>query len=168
MATRSVVDILKRAIDKSLSAVALTQNFSYTNTQPPPFGHQLLDYFSFDPGYVNLNSGLCFLISPWPVMLIDSLGSYGSVPAPVIQACTAMTDEVEGSPDKFMRLKYPTFLNTCRERVARLIGAHVDECVLVPNAIHQKKGRVIIFSAILFVVVPAIRTHQIKQFSSLH
>lgn len=35
-----------------------------------------------------------------------------------------------------MRLKYPASLNNCRKRVAGLIGAHVDECVLVPNAIH--------------------------------
>ena len=47
-----------------------------------------------------------------------------------------MTDEVEASPDKFMRLKYGPALVGCRERVASLIGADVDECVLVPNAIH--------------------------------
>lgn len=35
-----------------------------------------------------------------------------------------------------MRLKYGTHLIQCRKRVARLIGADVDECVLVPNAIH--------------------------------
>lgn len=69
-------------------------------------------------------------------MLRNILGSYGSVPTPVTQACKAITDEVEGSPDKFMRLRYPTSLNNCRERVAGLIGAHVDECVLVPNAIY--------------------------------
>lgn len=86
----------------------------------------------------------------------DILGSYGTVPAPVIQACKAMTDEVEANPDKFMRLKYGTALTQCRERVAKLIGANLDECVLVPNAIHGintvlrnfgwKKGDVIIKS----------------------
>lgn len=35
-----------------------------------------------------------------------------------------------------MRLKYNALWTNCRERVARLIGAHVDECVFVPNAIH--------------------------------
>ena len=57
MAARFVVDILKRVIDKSLEAVVPTRNSSHTNTQPPPFGHQPLGYFSFDPGYVDFNSG---------------------------------------------------------------------------------------------------------------
>ena len=43
---------------------------------------------------------------------------------------------------------------------------------MVPNAtsrtFHQKKGREIIFDCILFVIISAIRTHQIKLFSSLH
>jgi selenocysteine lyase/cysteine desulfurase len=70
-----------------------------------------------------------------------------------------MMDEVESNPDKFMRLKYGGHWKRCRERVARLIGAHVDECVLVPNAIHGvntvlqnidwKKGDVILKSTIL-------------------
>ena len=30
---------------------------SYIDKQPPPFGHQLLEYFHFDPGYINLNIG---------------------------------------------------------------------------------------------------------------
>lgn len=55
--TTRVVDTSKMAIDKLLGAVTPTLNVSYANTQPPPFGHQLLDYFSFDPGYVNLNNG---------------------------------------------------------------------------------------------------------------
>ena len=57
-----------------------------------------------------------------------------------------------------MRLKYGASWITCRERIARLIGAHVDECVLVPNAIHGvntilrnigwKKGDVILKSTV--------------------
>ena len=62
------------------------------------------------------------------------------MPTPVIQTCKATTDEVEGNPDRFVRLEYPASLNDCRERIARLIGAHVDECVLVPNAIHGING----------------------------
>lgn len=58
-----------------------------------------------------------------------------------------------------MWLKYGGLWTRCRERVAKLIGAHVDECVLVPNAIHGvntvlrnidwKKGDVILKSTIL-------------------
>ena len=63
-------------------------------------------------------------------------GSYGSIPIPVIQACKAITDEVESNSDKFMRLKYEGLWTKCREKVARLIDARVDECAFVPNAIH--------------------------------
>ena len=74
--------------------------------------HQLLNYFSFDPG------------------------SYGSISIPVIQACKAITDEVESNSDKFSRhlVQSPPYFN--RMKVARLIDARVDECVFVLNAIH--------------------------------
>ena len=55
-----------------------------------------------------------------------------------------------------MRLTYAALWIRCRERVANLIGAGVDECVLVPNATHGvntvlrnidwKKGDVIVQS----------------------
>ena len=150
----------KMASDKSLEAPAPTRSVPYTDKQPPPFGHQLLEYFSFDPGYVNLNNG-----SPFTLIVafladdrewVDISGSYGSIPIPVSQACKTIADEVEGNPDKFMRLTYEAPWIRCRERIASLIGAHVDECVLVPNATHGvntvlrnidwKKGDVIIKS----------------------
>jgi hypothetical protein len=43
--------------DKSLETPAQGRGASYTEKQPPPFGHPLLQYFSFDSGYVNLNNG---------------------------------------------------------------------------------------------------------------
>ena len=86
------------------------------------------------------------------------LGSYGSIPTPVSEACKVITDEVEGNPDKFMRLTYEPLWIRCRERIADLIGADVDECALVPNATHGvntvvrnldwKKGDVIIKSTV--------------------
>jgi len=58
MTTKRVVDTLKMTTDKLLGTAAPTlTTASYTNTQPPPFGHRLFDHFSFDPGYVNLNNG---------------------------------------------------------------------------------------------------------------
>ena len=66
----------------------------------------------------------------------DIVGSYGSLPIPVSRACRAIGDEVEGNPDKFIRLTYEALWIKCRERIAKLIGAHVDECVLVPSATH--------------------------------
>lgn len=47
----------KMTSDKPLETPAAPHSASYTDKQPPPFGHQLLEYFSFDPGYVNLNNG---------------------------------------------------------------------------------------------------------------
>jgi hypothetical protein len=47
----------KMVSDKSLETPTPAHSASYINKQPPPFGHQLLEYFSFDPGYVNLNHG---------------------------------------------------------------------------------------------------------------
>lgn len=35
-----------------------------------------------------------------------------------------------------MRYTYSPLLVTARERVAQLIGAETDECVIVPNATH--------------------------------
>lgn len=60
-----------------------------------------------------------------------------------------------------MRLTYQPLWFRCRQGVAHLIGADVDECVLVPNATHGvntvlrnidwKKGDVIIKSMVLVV-----------------
>lgn len=57
MVTRQVVNMLKMTTDKPLKTMAPAFSTSYTGRQPPSFGHQLLDYFSFDPGYINLNNG---------------------------------------------------------------------------------------------------------------
>jgi len=88
----------------------------------------------------------------------DVIGSYGAIPIPVSQACKTIGDEIEGNPDKFIRLAYEAPWIRCRERIASLIGAHVDECVLVPNTTHGvntvlwnidwKKGDVIIKSTV--------------------
>ncbi|KAI0368661.1 PLP-dependent transferase [Pilatotrama ljubarskyi] len=87
--------------------------------KPPPFGHALKHYFALDEDYVNLNHG-----------------SYGSLPLPVIFATARLAYEIERNPDKFHRLTYKPMLDKARESVAKLIGAAVDEVVLVPNATH--------------------------------
>ncbi|KAI6129861.1 pyridoxal phosphate-dependent transferase [Pisolithus croceorrhizus] len=88
-------------------------------TPPPAFGHETLKLFGFDPEYVNLNNG-----------------SYGSLPLPVRAACDNWTTEIESNPDKFIRYKAHHLVNRARERIAQLIGADVDECVIVNNASH--------------------------------
>ncbi|KAJ7716635.1 pyridoxal phosphate-dependent transferase [Mycena metata] len=83
---------------------------------PPPFGHSARKLFAFDPMYINLNHG-----------------SFGSVPRYVTVAVNALDAVVESNPDRFVRLEYEPALTRTRERLARIIGAKPDECVLVPN-----------------------------------
>ncbi|KAH0833199.1 pyridoxal phosphate-dependent transferase [Lanmaoa asiatica] len=88
-------------------------------TAPPAFGHDVLALFGFEPNYVNLNHG-----------------SYGSLPLPVRAFCDELTDEVESNPDRFIRVNCINYLTRVRERVAKLIGAETDECVIVNNTSH--------------------------------
>ncbi|KAJ7601323.1 pyridoxal phosphate-dependent transferase [Mycena rosella] len=99
--------------------MAATLDVSWRNKTPPEFGHAMLQYFAFDPGYTNLNHG-----------------SYGSLPLPVIEACRAMDSEAESSPDRWIRFSYLPRLTVVRQRIAATIGAKTEECVLVPNTSH--------------------------------
>ncbi|KAL5526804.1 hypothetical protein ACEPAF_8529 [Sanghuangporus sanghuang] len=85
----------------------------------PTFGHLMLKHFTFEPSYINLNNG-----------------SYGSLPLPVLATCEKMTREIEANPDRFMRSTYIPILRDVRARIAALVGADTDECVIVPNATH--------------------------------
>ncbi|EIW69330.1 hypothetical protein TREMEDRAFT_43923 [Tremella mesenterica DSM 1558] len=85
----------------------------------PDFGRNMLKYWGFQPGYVNLNHG-----------------SYGSPPKPVIERMRALTDEIERFPDLFMRRTCRPMLDRVKQRVAKLIGADEHECVIVPNTTH--------------------------------
>lgn len=80
------------------------------------FGHSMLKYFSFEPGYINLNNG-----------------SFGSLPKPVAEFCVQHAARVEANPDRYHRLEFAELLTAARVRVARLIGADTDECVFVPS-----------------------------------
>ncbi|KAJ3557662.1 hypothetical protein NM688_g1347 [Phlebia brevispora] len=91
--------------------------WDYVDQPRPPFGHAMHEFFSFDPGYINLNDG-----------------AFGSLPTPVHRACAVLTDKIEANPDKFVRLEYHPLLLSVRERLAKLIGADMEECVLVSNA----------------------------------
>ncbi|KAI6042507.1 pyridoxal phosphate-dependent transferase [Pisolithus marmoratus] len=88
-------------------------------TRPPAFGHDMLKLFGFDPNYVNLNHG-----------------AVGSLPLPVRAACDNWTTEIEANPDKFIKYEALHLVNHARERIAQLIGADVDECVIVNNTSH--------------------------------
>ncbi|KAI0001521.1 PLP-dependent transferase [Russula compacta] len=86
---------------------------------PPPFGHQLRQYFGFEADYVNLNNG-----------------AYGSVPIPVSAATEATHRSIEGNIDRFIKLRLPEYLHPARHRMANLVGAGAEEIVFVPNTSH--------------------------------
>ncbi|KAG9015085.1 hypothetical protein FRB94_004204 [Tulasnella sp. JGI-2019a] len=88
-------------------------------TTKPEFGHNTLKHFGFDKGYINLNNG-----------------SFGATPLPVTKYCDEITKLAEGRPDLFFRITFKPLLKDVRARVAKLLGAETDECVLVPNASH--------------------------------
>ncbi|KAG2107569.1 pyridoxal phosphate-dependent transferase [Suillus cothurnatus] len=86
---------------------------------PPSFGHAMHELFEFDPSYTNLNHG-----------------SYGSLPKPVRVACEKLSAHIEANPDRFVRIECIRHWTEARTRVAKLIGAETDECVLVNNTSH--------------------------------
>jgi selenocysteine lyase/cysteine desulfurase len=83
------------------------------------FGHALLKEFMFAPGYINLNNG-----------------SFGSTPKRVMRSVQAWELECEALPDEWNRKTYRPILVSVRERVAKLIGAETDECVIISNTTH--------------------------------
>ncbi|CAK5280419.1 unnamed protein product [Mycena citricolor] len=92
-------------------------SLDYQKTPAPPFGHPMLEYFPFDKEVKIMNHG-----------------SYGSLPVPVLEKCTALAAQAEANPDMWNRVTYLPLLTRVRERVAALLGAQTDECVMVANA----------------------------------
>lgn len=84
---------------------------------PPEFGHGYRAHFLFDAKWKNLNHG-----------------SFGTYPIPVRNAKRGYTKLTESCPDKFLRYQYINLLDNSRERLAQLVNAPVDECVIVQNA----------------------------------
>jgi len=69
------------------------------------------------------------------VMRINPIvGSYGTTPKPVLEAINQLTIKIETNPDLFHRVEYKPLLVNARQKVADLIGAKLDEVVLVSNA----------------------------------
>ncbi|KAM5530993.1 hypothetical protein V8D89_015320 [Ganoderma adspersum] len=99
-----------------MSTLSSAQGAYDPTEKPPPFGHVLKKYFALDPDYVNLNNG-----------------SYGSVPWSVLHVAIKEQIEVERNPDRFHRLNMRPLLRQARELLAPLVGAELEEIVLVPN-----------------------------------
>jgi len=99
----------------------------------PPFGHGMLEYFAFDPQYLNFNHGTTSSVY-YKLLSEIFLGSYGSTPKPVLQFIQETTARIEANPDLFHRLTFQDDLIAVREKLANLIGAKTDEVVLLSNA----------------------------------
>jgi len=106
------------------------------------FGHLYRADFLFDSKWHNLNHG-----------------SFGTYPIPVRNAKRGYTKLTESCPDKFLRYQYIDLLDKSRERLAQLVNAPVDECVLVQNAtsgintilrnlVYQEKDVIVYFDTV--------------------
>ncbi|KZT60599.1 PLP-dependent transferase [Calocera cornea HHB12733] len=85
----------------------------------PKLGHGMLEQFCFPPGFINLNHG-----------------SYGSLPIPVLRATEKLAIEAEQRPDLFLRNTARRLLEEVRARVAPVVKADVEDCVILTNATH--------------------------------
>ncbi|KAF5368027.1 hypothetical protein D9758_004330 [Tetrapyrgos nigripes] len=85
----------------------------------PEFGHQMRKFFDLDTGFTNLNNG-----------------TFGSLPTAVRESYSVISRQVEQSPDSFIRKQLPPGNLEVRTRLAKMINADVDECVIVPSVSH--------------------------------
>jgi len=81
-----------------------------------PFGHNMLQYFQFRPGYVNLNHG-----------------SFGAVPKPVAAAFQSYFAEMEADPNSWFRGGYQPLMQAARAQVASYVSGNASDIVLVEN-----------------------------------
>lgn len=72
--------------------------------RPPPFGYALKQFIPLDEDYVNLNPGesRCRPLHV-PAECGLAIGSWGTVPLPVLFAATRLGYEIERNPDKMYR-----------------------------------------------------------------
>ncbi|KAK7037591.1 hypothetical protein VNI00_011083 [Paramarasmius palmivorus] len=84
-----------------------------------PYGHSILPEFMIDSEFVHLNHG-----------------SFGALPYSIQKTYNSITEEVERNPDLFIRRKLGAHVSRIRRRLAVLVDADDDECVIIPNATH--------------------------------
>ena len=86
--------------------------------KPVPFGRHMRDnHFLLDPSYTPLNHG-----------------SFGTYPRHVQQRLRECQALGETRPDIAILYHFPKMLDESREAIAKFLGLHVDEVVLVQNA----------------------------------
>jgi hypothetical protein len=106
----------------------------------PEFGKNLLQYWGFDKDCESFRSFQPALTSKtWPSITVRMLsfaklistGSYGAPPKPVSHSVSSMMDKIERNPDSFHKRDYLPLLKEVRQKLAGVIGASVDEVVMV-------------------------------------
>ncbi|KAJ5673367.1 Pyridoxal phosphate-dependent transferase major region subdomain 1 [Penicillium longicatenatum] len=85
--------------------------------EPTPFGHEMRQYFSFGPGYRNMNHG-----------------SFGTSPRPIRDKANQLRDECEANPCPFIKYRFPQLLNESRAVISEFLSVPESTIVLVPNA----------------------------------
>ncbi|CAE6518061.1 unnamed protein product [Rhizoctonia solani] len=105
---------------RDMNGVIVVQSGGEGTLKPDyTFGHNMLQHFMFNEGYINLNHG-----------------SYGSLPRIVFDKCIELGRRIEGRPDSFHRREYQSELRDVRARLAKLMNCNVDECVITNNTTH--------------------------------
>ncbi|UZJ56896.1 hypothetical protein CBS101457_006216 [Exobasidium rhododendri] len=83
----------------------------------PKLGNAVARYWSFKPGFLQLNNG-----------------SYGACPKIVCDAYKSLQDRQEENPDLFRRLHMRDMLEDSRSKVAQVLNCPVGNIVLIANA----------------------------------
>lgn len=74
--------------------------------------------------------------SVWPLdpsVTFLTHGTFGSCPAPVLEAQRAWRDRLEAQPVQFLDFDLPRYLATARERIGAYLNAEPDGLAFVPN-----------------------------------
>ena len=120
-----------------LTNLGESQISAFVPAESPPFGHALLHYFQFEPGFVNLNIGTHERLKRFTGLYNVFSGSEGALPIPVQLACNALERQAEESPDKWKKVIREPLTEATRQRLAPLLGASPDELVFVTTTSHS-------------------------------
>ncbi|KAH7106401.1 PLP-dependent transferase [Auriculariales sp. MPI-PUGE-AT-0066] len=91
----------------------------YTSRQASDFGHDMKKDFGMAPEWFNINHG-----------------SYGTVPLRVIEYAEKLGREANAKPDAWFKGGIEEKVLQVRQKLAELVNADLEECVMVVNATH--------------------------------
>ena len=100
-----------------LQAFFLLMTASATLADESQFGHNMLQHFTLDPLYTNLNHG-----------------SYGATPKIVQESAQQFRLLTESNPDQFYRFDVFNYLDAARDKLSSVVGVDSEDLVIIPNA----------------------------------